>query len=101
MDAAPYISEGRTLIPVLYLANALGAQTLWDANTQEVTITKDDIDIKLAISSNTLTVNGKTSQMDAAPVIRNGRTYLPVRYLAEALGYDISWDAATQTITLS
>jgi N-acetylmuramoyl-L-alanine amidase len=100
MDAAPYISEGRTLIPVRYLADALGAQTSWDVNTQEVSITKGNIDIKLTISSNTLTVNGKTSQMDAAPVIRNGRTYLPARYVAEAFGRTVTWDQASQTVTI-
>ena len=101
MDAQPHISEGHALIPVRYLADALGAQTSWDANTQEITITKGNVDIELTIGSTTLTVNGKALLMDSAPVIKNGRTYLPVRYLAEALGYDISWDAATQTITLS
>ena len=87
IDAAPFISNGRTLVPVRYLADALGAQTAWDAATQTITITKGGTTIELTIGSTAITTNGKTSQMDTAPLIENGRTYLPARYIAEALGY--------------
>ena len=53
------------------------------------------------IGSTTLTVNGQTQTMDQAPVIRDGRTYLPARYVAEAFGDNVSWDAASQTVTVS
>jgi hypothetical protein len=103
MDAVPYIdsSSGRTLVPVRYLGDALGAQTNWDANTQTVTVTKDSTTISMVIGSTTLTVNGQTQTMDQAPVIWDGRTYLPARYVAEALGYTVSWDANSQTVTVT
>jgi hypothetical protein len=99
-DAAPFISSGRTLVPVRYLAEALGAQINWDAATQKVTITKGGTTMELTINSTTITVNGKASQLDAAPLLVNGRTFLPARYIAEALGYTVQWNAAAQTVNI-
>jgi hypothetical protein len=100
MDASPFISNGRTLVPVRYLANALGAQTDWDAATRQVTITKGVATTELTIDSTAIITNGKTSQMDTAPLILNGRTYLPARDIAEALGYTVEWNAAGQTVNI-
>ena len=99
-DAAPFISNGRTLVPVRYLAEALGAQTNWDATTQKITITKGSTTIELTINSATITTNGKAGKLDAAPLLVNGRTYLPARYIAEALGYTVEWNATAQTVNI-
>jgi sugar lactone lactonase YvrE len=113
MDAVPFISNGRLLVPVRFLADALGARTDWDPAKQQATITRVTrgfIVLELTIGSAVMESTsgygntagtGKTIQMDMAPVIVNGRTYLPVRYVAEAFGFDVSWGAAAQTITLS
>ena len=92
MDAAPFIANERALVPMRYLADALGAQTTWDAATQTVTITKGGTTVELTIGSTAITTNGQTSQMDTAPIIVNGRTYLPARYVAEAFGCNVSWE---------
>jgi hypothetical protein len=101
MDAAPYILNGRTLVPVRYLADELGAQTAWNPTTQTVTVTKGSTTIDLVIGSTVLTVNGTASPMDVAPVINNSRTYLPARYVAEALGANVAWNASNQTVTIT
>ncbi len=101
MDVPPFIANGRLLVLVRYLANALGARTDWDANTQTVAVNTSVYNIQIAIGSTTLTVNGQTQAMDQAPVIKDGRTYLPARYVAEALGYDVSWDASSRTVAVS
>ena len=101
MDAAPYIQDGRTLVPVSYLATALGAQTTWDGTTQTVTVTEGSTTIELVIGSTTMTVNGTAQTMDVAPVITNSRTFLPASYVADALGATVSWDATTQTVTIT
>lgn len=103
MDAVPYIdtSSGRTLVPVRYLGDALSAQTDWDANTQTVTVTKDSTTISIVIGSTALKVNGQVQTLDQAPVISNGRTYLPARWVAEALGYTVSWNASSRTVTIT
>ncbi len=102
MDAAPYIdsASGRTLVPVRYLADALGAQIAWDGTIQTVTVTGGNTNIDMTIGSTTLTGGGQASQMDVSPVINNGRTYLPARWVANALGYQVDWNAAYQIVII-
>ena len=102
MDVFPYVdkSSGRTLVPVRYLADALGAQTRWDAGTQTVSVSTGVYRISMVIGSTFLTVNGKTQMMDQAPVIKNGRTYLPAKWVANGLGYQVDWDAQIQDVLI-
>jgi hypothetical protein len=101
MDAAPFISAGRVFVPVRYLAEALGAQTAWDSAANKVTISKGGTTAELIIGNDTITVNSRGTQMDAAPVISGGRTYLPARYVAQSLGFTVLWDASTRSVTVS
>jgi hypothetical protein len=104
MDAAPYIKNGRTYVPVRFLGYALGltdAEIVWDEAAQKVTFTKGDKVVELTIGSTTYTVSGESKTMDVAPEINNGRTMLPARYVAEGLGYTVGWDPATQTVLVS
>lgn len=101
MDATPFIENSRTYVPVRYLALALGVaeeDILWDANARTVTLKLDNVTLRLTIGSKTLYVNGEAKQMDVAPVIKNGRTYLPARWVAEAFGYGVRWDEAAKTV---
>ncbi|MEW6447444.1 MAG: copper amine oxidase N-terminal domain-containing protein [Bacillota bacterium] len=101
MDAAPFIANNRTYVPVRYLALALGVaekDILWDGKTRTVTLKLDNVTLKLTIGSKTLYVNGQAERMDVAPVIKKGRTYLPARWVAEAFGYEVAWDAGTKTV---
>ncbi|MEW6447172.1 MAG: copper amine oxidase N-terminal domain-containing protein [Bacillota bacterium] len=107
MDAAPFIENGRTYVPVRYLALALGVAEKdigWDAKTQTVTLVMGERAVSLKIGSAFITVEGgvyansAAKQMDVAPVIKKGRTYLPARWVAEAFGYAVSWDPGTKTM---
>lgn len=104
MEAAPYIKDGRTFIPVRYAANAVGVSDdniMWDAASKKVTIIKGDRVVQMTIGSNVMTINGAAITMDVAPEITADRTMLPVRFVAQALGANITWDEATQTVTIS
>ena len=100
MDAAPYISNGRTFVPVRYLGDALGATVNWDASTQTVTLTKGSDTVTLNIGSTTETVNGTAQTMDVAPTIVNGRTMLPARWVAQAFGAQVGWNPVTQEVLI-
>lgn len=103
MDAAPYIDSGRTLVPVRYLADALGvtdSNIQWNPVTQQVYLVQGNTTIDLVIGSTALTVNGQASQMDVAPVIKDGRTYLPARWVANALGYQVDWNAQYEVVII-
>ncbi|MCT4607150.1 MAG: copper amine oxidase N-terminal domain-containing protein [Marinisporobacter sp.] len=103
MDVAPFVNaDGRTLLPVRYMANAVGlkdAQVVWNNDTRTVTLFGDKV-VNIQIGATTLTVNGTVVNMDTAAVIKDGRTFLPVRYIAQALGFDVEWDGATKTVTI-
>jgi len=101
MDVAPYITNGRTFVPVRYLADALGATTAWDATTQTVTLTKGSNTVVLTIGSTTETVNGTAQTMDVAPTIVNSRTMLPARWVAEALGATVGWIPTSQEVLIN
>lgn len=104
MEVAPYVSNGRTYMPILYVANALSIQEndiKWDPHIQSITLMKGDKVVQLKIGSTTLLVNGAAIRMDVAPEINNGRTCLPISLIAQAFGAYASWDFETQTVRLS
>ncbi len=104
MDATPFIKDGRAFLPLRYIANAAGiadSNITWDPTAQEVTISKGQDVIQVTIGSTTMLINGKAITMDVAPEIDNGRTCLPVAWVAKALGVNIAWDGTTQTVTIT
>lgn len=104
MDVAPYVKDGRTFLPVRYVAQALGvadANILWDAASQKVTLIKNGTVVQLTIGSNVLLLNGAAITMDVAPELTSDRTMLPIRFIAQAFGANVGWDEATQTVTLN
>ena len=102
MDVEPFIdANGRTMVPVRFVSEALTAMVDWDTSTRTVTVTKGATIIKLVVDSRIITVNGSTITMDTAAVIRYERTFVPVRYIAEALGLNVGWDESTKAVVLS
>jgi len=93
MDAAPFIQEGRTYVPVRFVAEELSAVADWepkDRPVELVTLTRGDMQILITIGLPLLVVIKGTDQYviesDAAALIRDGRTFLPFRVIAEAFG---------------
>ena len=101
LDAAPVIRNSRTMLPVRFVAENLGAEVAWDGATSTVTVTTYTAQIKIAIGYYTASVNGQNVMLDAVAFIENGRTYLPVRFIAENLGAEVVWDGTTSTATLT
>ena len=91
-DAQPFIDENdRVQIPVRALTETMGSDVGWDEASQTVTITnKDGMVISLTIGSDILTTDGEETKMDTAAVIKDDRTYVPLRFVAEAMGYYVS-----------
>jgi hypothetical protein len=105
MDVAPYISGGRTYLAVRYVSIALGVAEEnigWDPATETVTLARGSHTLMLRIGSTVMYVDGRPVEMDVAPeVVEPGRTMLPARWIAEALGGQVEWDEATQTVTIT
>lgn len=93
--------NGRTLIELRSVAEALGAEIAWDAATQAVTLTSDSQTVIIKINQSAYQVNGVKKTMDTAAVIESGRTMVPVRVIAEALGATVNYDSTTRTVTIT
>ena len=110
LEVAPYIREGRTLVPVRFIAEALGLQVGGDGATQTVTLAVQiasadgsqlvPLTVLITVGQRTATVNGQPRQLEVAAEITGGRTFLPLRFVAEAFGLQVDWDPATRGIGL-
>ena len=101
IDAPAVIDSGRTLTPARYVAESLGAEVEWDEETKRVTVKKDDTVITLFIGKDYAYVNGKEVGLDCPAKIIGGRTYTPARFVAENLGYSVSWDDNSKTVAVT
>jgi hypothetical protein len=96
----PIIKDSRTFLPIRTLIESLGGIVEWDAKERKVTINLHGHSIILWIGKITALVDGIKTKLDVAPFILNGRTYLPLRFIAEHLDSAVDWQASTQTITI-
>jgi photosystem II stability/assembly factor-like uncharacterized protein len=106
LDAAPVLGAGsRTLVPVRAVAEAMGGIVFWDVITETATVTVGSNTLELTLGKNTALFNGTAVQIDTdpkvLPLIINGRTMLPLRFVVESLGAEVSYDQATKTITIT
>jgi hypothetical protein len=101
MDVAPIIVNGRVLVPLRAIFEALGATVVWNANDQSIVATKGSITINLQIGSTTALNNGAQVTLDTAPQIVGGRTLVPARFVSEALGAQVTWDATNQKVNIT
>ena len=106
LDSPPVIKNGRTLVPIRAIIEALGGTVDWDGTTRKATVTLGDTPLELWIGKSSATVNGITMPIDSSnakvvPEIINGRTMLPLRFVSENLGATVGWDQSTQTITIT
>lgn len=100
--------NGRTMVPVRFVAEQLGAAVGWENDTRTVTITTEESVVIMTIGSGTYTVNGAAHTMDAAAEIKDcgdgsgsGRTMVPLRFVAEALGKSVYWDQENKLVMIT
>lgn len=96
-----YIENGRTMMSVRGIAEAVGADVDYDNDSQTVTVENEDTIIAMTIGESEMHVNGQSVVLLTAPEIKEGRTMLPVRDVAEALDCEVEWQQETQTATFT
>ena len=104
MDAAPYIAKNRTMVPIRYIANACGVSDeniTWNQATRTATISGPNNVVTIKMGSNTITTSNGVITMDTVAVNSGNRIYVPARFIANALGATVTWDAATQTVGIT
>ncbi len=98
---APIIQDGRTLLPIRAVIEALGGGVIWDQETQTVVLSCGNDIITMVINDTTAFINEDAQTLDVAPVVIDGRTMLPIRFIAEGFKLDVDWDQETKTVTVS
>ena len=100
-DVPPVIEQGRTLVPLRTIFEALGCTVEWDPESATVIATKGHTTtIKLTVGDSIAYKDGQRVHLDVPSKLIRGRTMVPLRFLSEALGASVSWDEATQTVTI-
>ncbi len=101
LDTPAVAIEGRTYVPVRGLAEALGGTAGWNEATRTVNLKHGNDEIRLTIDSIIAFLNGEEKDLDAPPLIIDGRTLLPARFIAEGFGYRVIWNANRKTVTVT
>ncbi|SHF32608.1 Copper amine oxidase N-terminal domain-containing protein [Desulforamulus putei DSM 12395] len=103
MDATPFIENNRTFVPIRYLAYACGVKDediKWDNTLETVTMKLGDTILQMQVGIDQSIQGDLVVDLDAAPIMKNGRTYLPARWIAEAFGYEVRWDEQKKAILI-
>lgn len=104
MDTKPYIKGGRTMLPLRYIAEALGYRVAWLSETRTAVIMDIGLRVEIPVDSNFIIVNGVKYTSDVKPEMRKNRIMLPIANIARALGLkdgkDILWDEVNRQVTL-
>ena len=100
-DVPPIIRDGRTLVPVRAIAEASNAEVSWNEQKRQVYIKSGKKEIYLTIDSETAVVDGEKVALDVGSTIIEGRTMVPVRFVAETFGYNVAWNGTERIVNLT
>lgn len=99
-EVPPVNHEGRVLVPMRALFEKLGAEVNWDPETRMITAYKGAVTVEMSPDTNLAAVNGQQVELDVKPTIVEGRTLVPLRFVSTALGADVGWDGAKETVSI-
>ena len=100
-DVPPVIQNGRTMVPFRAVLEELEAIVDWDPSSKTIIATKNDTQITLHIGDPVAKVNGEEVYLESPPIIRNGRTLVPLRFISEELGADVTWNQGLQLVSIT
>lgn len=101
MKVSPEVKNGRIMLPIRSVVENIGGSVEWNAKTNEIVIVRTSDTLKLTVGSNVAYKNNKAIMLDAEPYIKNGNTFLPVRFVAEQLGQVVTWAEGPQIVGIS
>ena len=99
-QVVPFVNNGRTLVPLRFVANNLELDVQWVQDTQSVILTNQDTEIILMIGEEIAYINDNIYRLDSCPLIKNERTFIPIRFIGEVLQCDVSWEETSQKVLL-
>ncbi len=99
-DVDPVLINDRTMVPLRAIFEALGASVSWNDETQTATGNRNSRVVSVTIGSNIARINGEQVEIDQSAALINDRTLVPLRFVSEAYGATVTWDDATQTVSI-
>jgi len=100
LDQTPYISESRVLVPLRGVFEYLGILVDYNETTKQVIAKSDDVEIVMNIGEDLVLLNGQITELDVGTILKSGRTYVPIRFIAEAFGHFVDWDGENRTVII-
>lgn len=101
VDQLPYLENSRTFVPIRFIAEALDVQQInWEPSTQTAMLKHNEKTLYLPMGSKRASVNGMNVELDAPINVYKGRTFVPVRFVAEAFDCNVTWDAYTHAVNI-
>jgi hypothetical protein len=97
----PVVVSSRSMVPIRAIVEAMGGTVGWDNNIQQITLTASGNTVNMWVGKKEITVNGVKREIDVAPVILNGRTYVPIRFSAENLNAKVDWINSTREAVIT
>ncbi|MFZ5826615.1 MAG: stalk domain-containing protein [Bacillota bacterium] len=101
LDAPAMIVENRTLVPLRFVSEALGAEVGWNGETRQITVKLESTTVELWLDQTRARVNGEERTLDVPPLIVNGRSLVPIRFVAEALQAKVEWEPESRTVIIT
>lgn len=100
-STASVVVEDRTLVPVRFLFENMGAEVLWNQDEKKVTITKDGLTLICAVDQHTAWVNGEEKVLDVPAKLIDNKTMIPLRFIAEELGFKVDWEQGSRLVDIN
>lgn len=100
-DVQPEIINDRVMVPLRGVLEALGAQVSWHESTKTIIVVKDQTEIILTVNQNSASRNGDVIPLDTPPIIRKGRTLVPLWFIGETMGTTVEWEEKTKTVFIN
>jgi hypothetical protein len=100
LTVPPYIKGGRVMVPVRLVSESFGAKVDWLQGTKEIIVSMEGKIVIMRVGSTQATVNGVPVVLDAPPEIVGGTTFVPLRFITEALGFEVEWIESTRTVKI-
>ena len=96
----PILTDGRVLLPFRELFEFFGLTVSWDEETKTAVAKNETTEIKITVNETKAYVNGNEKNLDVPALLTGGRTYAPLRFVAESLGYSVGWDGRNQIVNI-
>jgi hypothetical protein len=100
LSEAPYLKNATTLVPLRFISEKLGASVQWNSSDRSIKVLLDGTTIDLKVDSRTVKVNGSYKTIQVGPSIKNGRTFVPIRFVSQQLGRSVNWHPTNKTISI-